>query len=99
MASEDAEGIYTITAASEDNPAVCDNCEVTVDTEMHKVEVERNSGNSPDAEATAYGSLEDAVSGANPIEIQGDPKGTFTFSWKLEMRFILHLKPGSRAIR
>ena len=64
MASEDAEGIYTITAASEDNPAVCDNCEVTVDTEMHKVEVERNSGNSPDAEATAYGSLEDAVSGA-----------------------------------
>lgn len=92
VASEDAEGIYTITAASEDNPAVCDNCEVTVDTEMHKVEVERNSGNSPDAEATAYGSLEDAVSGANPIEIQGDPKGTFTFSWKAGNEIYLAFK-------
>lgn len=85
MASEDAEGIYTITAASVDDPAVCDNCEVTVDTEMHKVVVERNSGNSPDAEATAYGSLEDAVSGTKPDEHTGRSKGNLyilTESWK-----------------
>lgn len=92
VASEDAKGTYMITAASEDNPAVYDNCEVTVDTEMHKVEVERNSGNSPDAEATAYGSLEDAVSGANPIDIQGDPKGTFTFSRKAGNEIYLAFK-------
>ena len=92
VASEDAEGIYTITAASVDDPAVCDNCEVTVDTEMHKVVVERNSGNSPDAEATAYGSLEDAVSGTKPIDIQGDPKGTFTFSRKAGNEIYLAFK-------
>lgn len=92
VASEDAEGIYTITAASVDDPAVCDNCEVTVDTEMHKVVVERNSGNSSDAEATAYGSLEDAVSGTNPIDIQGDPKGTFTFSRKAGNEIYLAFK-------
>ena len=92
VASEDAEGIYTITAASVDDPAVCDNCEVTVDTEIHKVVVERNSGNSPDAEATAYGSLEDAVSGTKPIDIQGDPKGTFTFSRKAGNEIYLAFK-------
>ena len=92
VASEDAEGTYMITVASEDNPAVYDNCEVTVDTEMHKVVVERNSGNSPDAEATAYGSLKDAVSGDNPIDIQGDPKGTFTFSQKAGNEIYLAFK-------
>lgn len=92
VASEDAEGIYTITAASVDDPAVCDNCEVTVDTKMHKVVVERNSGNSPDAEATAYGSLEDAVNGTNPIDRQGDPKGTFTFSRKAGNEIYLAFK-------
>ena len=92
VASEDAEGIYTITAASVDDPAVCDNCEVTVDTKMHEVVVERNSGNSPDAEATAYGSLEDAVRGINPIDIQGDPKGTFTFLRKAGNEIYLAFK-------
>lgn len=92
VASEDAEGTYTITAASVDDPVVCDVCYVTVDTERHKVEVERNSGNSPDAEATAYGSLKDAVSGANPIGIQGDPKGTFTFSQKAGNEIYLAFK-------
>ncbi|WP_448861940.1 carboxypeptidase regulatory-like domain-containing protein [Clostridium sp.] len=92
VASEDAEGIYTITAASVDAPAVCDNCEVTVDTKMHEVVVERNSGNSPDAEATAYGSLEDAVSETDPIKIQGDPKGTFTFSRKAGNEIYLAFK-------
>ena len=100
VASEDAEGIYTITAASEDNPAVCDNCEVTVDTEMHKVEVERNSGNSPDAEATAYGSLEECSQRSQSIEITGRVQREPLHSHgKLEMRFILHLKTWRRAIR
>ena len=93
VASEDAEGIYTITAASVDDPVVCDVCYVTVDTERHKVVVERNSGNSPDAEATAYASLEDAVNGTNPIDIQeGDSKGTFTFLRKAGNEIYLAFK-------
>ena len=53
-----------------------------VDNTEHAVTVKRIiSDNSLNAKANVYASLEDAISGENPIGIKGDVKGTFTFAW------------------
>ena len=81
-ASESAVGIYTITATSAADPSQKAECQIMVDNTKHTVTVKRIiSDNSLNAKANVYASLEDAVSGENPIGITGDVKGTFTFAW------------------
>lgn len=81
-ASESAVGIYTITATSAVDPSQKAECQIMVDNTEHAVTVKRIiSDNSLNAKANVYASLEDAISGENPIGIKGDVKGTFTFAW------------------
>lgn len=81
-ASESAVGTYTITATSAVDPSQKAECQIMVDNTEHAVMVKRIiSDNSLNAKANVYASLEDAISGENPIGITGDVKGAFTFAW------------------
>ena len=78
-ASESAVGIYTITATSAVDPSQKAECQIMVDNTEHAVTVKRIiSDNSLNAKANVYASLEDAISGENPIGIKGDVKGTLS---------------------